>query len=203
MSDLHGAASPGADGQSRNPTVAFERSDVYTRGILVFALALAAGIAAAMLVVLALFWRFHDDRSQKTNSDLPVVQDARRQFAATGPDGLLPPPPRLEGIAPITSDRLIGRLPPGENQPSSDIGRIVPGTAQRYYASQEILLRETWEWTDKNHTAARLPVDVAMSRLLAKPGAGLKARNEDRTADEPAAQPSRSNSGRTSEGAKP
>jgi hypothetical protein len=187
MSDAHDSP--------RNPTVAFERTDVNARGIVVFAIGLVAGIAATMVVIFVAYWRMQDAETRRKSGDLPVAQDARRRFAATDPARLLPPSPRLEGVATMTPDRLVGRLQPTDD-PTDDLGRIRPGVAKRYYESQARILNDTWEWADKDHAAAHIPVDAAMRLLLARPSTVFKARNQDKYPDEPVPQPSRSNSGR-------
>ncbi|HEY1379227.1 MAG TPA: hypothetical protein VGF55_20660 [Gemmataceae bacterium] len=189
---------PPADGQPRNPTVAYERTDVNTRAVVWFATALAGSIAVILAVLVGLYWMFYRDEEREKQSDFPVARDVRRQARTRDPGLLMPPSPRLEGIAPVSPEHIPGRMRPADDLEQHDVGRFRVGAAHLLYEEQERVLR-SWAWADADHTAARIPIDEAMARLLAKPGDHLKARAADRASgrDELSEQPSRASSGRT------
>jgi hypothetical protein len=192
---LHNAGdgSPGLAGEQQNPTVAFERRDVNIRAIVGFAVGLSAMIGIVLLVIGVLYSRF-ENAARARKPEFPMAAAVRRNLRETDPDKLLPPPPRLDGVVPLVPGQPAGRIIPAFEQP--DVWN-----ARFFYDAQERTLN-SWQWVDKDHTIARIPVAEAMSRLLAKPGDVLKARPGARPPDanEIADQPSASNSGRGSIG---
>jgi hypothetical protein len=186
-------ASPGPAGEQQNPTVAFERRDVNIRAIVGFAIGLSAMIGIVLLVIGVLYSRF-ENAARARKPEFPMAAAIRRNLRETAPDKLLPPPPRLDGVVPVAPGQPAGRILPAFEQP--DVWN-----ARFFYDAQERILN-SWQWVDKDHTIARIPIAEAMSRLSAKPGDVLKARpartpsGRDETAD----QPSASNSGRGSIG---
>src|SRR4051812_1936242 len=86
---------PTADGQPRNPTVAYERTDVNTRAVVWFVTALAGSIAVVLAVLVGLYWTFYRQEEREKRSVFPVAQDVRLRARETDPGLLLPPSPRL------------------------------------------------------------------------------------------------------------
>jgi hypothetical protein len=193
--------SHGAAGEPRNPTVAFEPTDVNTPGVVWFITALAVALVTVMVAMVGFYGYFFDRESQKKASQYPVAANTREHIRKTDPDKLLPPSPRLEGIAPVSRDDIPGRVRPIDEKQEHDVGRFRLGAARTLYEEWERTLNDTWEWVDDKHTAGRIPVSEAMDLLLKKPGNYLKARGEDRRDD--THPPSRTGSGRgPSEGQK-
>ncbi len=189
---------PTTDGQPRNPTVAYERTDVNTGAVLWFVTGLAIFIAVSMGVLVALYGMYSRDAETERRSDFPVAREVRQTLSRTDPEGLLPPSPRLEGIAPMSPEHIPGRMRPANDLQQHDVGRYRAGAAAVLYREQERVLT-TWGWADSEHTAARIPITEAMARLAAKPGDYLKARTGEKAGgrDELSGLPSRASSGRT------
>jgi hypothetical protein len=192
---LHNAGdgSPETVGEQQNPTVAFERRDVNIRAIVGFAFGLSAMIGIVLLVIGVLYSRF-ENAARARKPEFPMAAAVRRNLRETDPGKLLPPPPRLDGVVPVAPGQPAGRILPAFEQP--DVWN-----ARFFYDAQERTLN-SWQWVDKDHTIARIPIAEAMSRLLAKPGDILKAGRGPRPpgANEIGDQPSASNSGRGSIG---
>jgi hypothetical protein len=152
-----------ADGS--NPEVRFEPTDVGTRGVVIFVVALAVVIVVSAGLLTGLF-RLYEQRAVKANAanTLPLVERER-----------LPVRPRLEGINP---NEDVDRAWPRANQPESPppwFGynvRVVPpdGSANPSVDAGE---------RDRLATAAMAQslkkVDAAMQELAGK----LPARNVD------------------------
>jgi hypothetical protein len=187
---------PPPAGEPTNPTVAYERSDVNARAVVWFVTALAVGIAVVMIGLIWGYDAFASRESRRKQPQNPVAADVRKGYAKSDPNKLLPPSPRLEGIASPTAEPSPGRVLPPDAPEEHDVGRTRLGTAAALNAAQERVLNETWEWVDKEHTAARIPIIEAMTRLLAKPGDRLKARDDGKESAE-GSPPGRSNSGRS------
>jgi hypothetical protein len=154
---------------------------VSIRGTVWFAFGLSCLIGASLAVVYAVYWRLDAERVRATRSDFPVAEAARRRLQQNDPGKLLPPAPRLDGIVPV---------PPG--QPA---GRVLPGLAATL-VEDDVKNVAGWQWADKDHTIARIPIGEAMSRLLAKPGDLVKARPGAKAMADASNPPSASNSGR-------
>ena len=182
-----------------NPTVAFERRDVSVRGLVWFVIGLTGLIMTTILVVFGLYSRLAAERTLQTRSKFPVAESARQAARKADPAGPLPPSPRLEGVAPLPPGQQSGRMIPPEQPEQHDVGRIRPGAPKILYDSQEAEL-DSWRWADADHTAARIPIAEAISRLAAKPGDVLKARPGNKP---PTDQPRETNSGRTAQGGPP
>lgn len=187
------AASPGF--VPRNPTVAYERTDVNTRSIIWFVTALAVGIVVVMAGLVVFQMWIMERESQEKGTQYPVAADVRRTYAETDPERLLPPSPRLEGIAPTSPDREPGRVRLANEPQEHEVGRSRPGTAAALNEAQERALDE-WRWADPDHTAAHIPIGEAMSRLATKPREILKARGDGGWKTDETAPPSRNSSGR-------
>jgi hypothetical protein len=183
----------GTAAEASNPTVAFERKDVNIRAIVIFAIALVGMVVIALVAISGLYSRLQGE-ARKAKSDFPVAEAVRRNLRETAPEKLLPPPPRLEGVVPLSPDQPAGRMIPSFDQAG-------PGNARVLYDEQEHILA-TWHGPDKDHPNSRIPIAEAMSRLLVKPGDILKARPGPKPTgrDESADQPSAANSGRGSIG---
>jgi hypothetical protein len=179
-----------------NPTVAYERTDVDTRAVIWFVTALTVFLAVMMVGLIGLHAVFVDRESQEKKPQYPIAASARERLAQSDPDRLLPPSPRLEGIAPRSPGQPPGRVRALNDREEHDVGRMRPGTAAALNQKQERLLTETWQWVDESHAAARIPITEAMSRLLAKPNSVLKARAPDKRGSGAIELPTRSNSGR-------
>jgi hypothetical protein len=192
---LHNAGSASArpTGEPENPTVAFERKDVNTRAIVGFAIGLSAMIGIVLLVIGVLYSRVENAAGAR-KPEFPMAAAVRRNLRETDPEKLLPPPPRLDGVVPVEPGQPAGRILPAVEQP--DVWN-----ARYFYDAQERTLN-SWQWVDKDHTIARIPIAEAITRLSAKPGDVLKARSGPRLpgANEIGEQPSASNSGRGSIG---
>jgi hypothetical protein len=191
---LHNAGdgSPETAGEQLNPTVAFERRDVNIRAIVGFAIGLSAMIGIVLLVIGVLYSRF-ENAARARKPEFPMAAAVRRNLRETDPDKLLPPPPRLDGVVPVAPGQPAGRILPAFDQP--DVWN-----ARFFYDAQERILN-SWQWVDKDHTVARIPIAEAMSRLSAKPGDILKARPGHKPSGrDETDQPSASNSGRRSVG---
>lgn len=188
-----GAASGRPTGEPENPTVAFEPKDVNTRAIVGFAIGLSAMIGLVLLVTGVLYSRF-ENAARARKPEFPMAAAVRRNLRETDPGKLLPPPPRLDGVVPVAPGQPAGRILPAVEQPDA-------WNARFFYDAQERTLN-SWQWLDKDHTIARIPIAEAMRRLSAKPGEVLKARPGPRPpgANEIGERPSASNSGRGSIG---
>jgi hypothetical protein len=147
-----------------------------------------------MVAMVGFFWYFFDRESRQKASQYPVAASTREHLRKTDPDKLLPPSPRLEGLGRVSRDHIPGRVRPTDDQLEHDVGRIRPGVARTLYEEWERTLKDTWEWVDNSHTAARIPIGEAIDRLLEKPGSYFKARGAGRRDD--AGPPSRTTSGR-------
>jgi hypothetical protein len=189
---------PSANGEPRNPTVAFEPKDVNVKVVVWFVTALAAGIAVVLVGLVGFYWWLYREDATKNVAASPVAREVREQARRTDPELMLPPSPRLEGIAPVSKERIPGRVRPSDELQQHDVGRYRPGSAQVLYAEQEQVLAAGWAWLDGDHKAARIPLAEARAKLLAKPGDLLKARAGRGAAnrDESEARPSRNSSGR-------
>jgi hypothetical protein len=167
--------------EPRNPAVAFERRDVHIGGVLWFGVFLAGLVGASLIVVYGVYWHFKGERARAIRSGFPVAEATRKRLEQTDPAKLLPPAPRLERIVPVP-----------EQQPA---GRMLPSTLA--FAPDGTNLLQSWGWTNEGHTAARIPVSEAISRLLAKRADVLKARPGARPmVVDRSDRPNSSNSGR-------
>jgi len=178
MSDARAPSPPHAvDGELRNPDVRHERTDVDTRAVLSFVVALAAGIGVAMGVLWGVFWLFFGVEASQKRSSYPLLVEQRERET---PAQRLPPSPRLEGV--------------GGTGPEHSVGRNKPGAAV-VQAQAEAVALSSYAWRD-GEKAARIPIRDAMTRLAGK----LPARQDARPAREFFEEPSRSSSGRRSRG---
>lgn len=100
-----------------NPEVAYERTDVAARPVVIFAAALTAVILATVGLMSWMFWSIQSLEDPQKTTDLPTAQSAR--------EAGLPPIP-LEGIEDI-----------GEGRP-----RLFPPRGAEYTAPRERQLRQ-------------------------------------------------------------
>jgi hypothetical protein len=176
------------DGMPRNPDVAYERTDVDSRAVIWFVVALAVALAVTMLILWGMFRLFMGTEEVRKKSTFPMAVETRRQLL---PEQRLPPQPRLEGLGPIDPDENIGRMRTTDIAPEQDVGRFRLGGAAALYREQDAQL-SSYGWVDGSEKKmAHIPVDEAIARLADK----LPARKgEDVPKD--SGPPSRSSSGR-------
>lgn len=150
MSDPH------ANGFARNETVAFERSDVDTRVILLF----VAGLGVSLVGVMGVIWLLFSYLLNTETRDKRSTYHLAEAFRESRPnvEDRLPSGPRLEGMA-IDA--------PGGHT----IGRMWPSTVARQSA-EDLAIIENGGWIVLGKLAC-LPIHEAIKRL-AKTGASPK-----------------------------
>lgn len=148
--------------EPRNNSVSYERSDVDIRSVMWFVTALAVGIAVVMVFLVVLYSRL-DVSLEEQRAASGAANPQREVMLRKSREHLLPPQPRLEGL---------GKLPVGQ-----EIGRIQPEPPHFPYDPKHDDVNE-WHWADASHSAACIPIGEAMTKMLQKPEAYFKARNE-------------------------
>ena len=174
------------NGEPVHTDVRFEPTDVDSRAVIWFVVGLAVALAIVMLILWGLFHLFLRTEDARKKSTFPVAVENREVMKI---EERLPPEPRLEGIGPVSQDKFIGRMASTDTQPQHDVGRIRPSTADALYREQEETLSE-YGWVEKDKVA-RIPIEEAMKRLLAK----LPA-NQGESKGQSPGPPNRSSSGR-------
>ncbi len=135
-----------ADGAVTNPDVRYERRDVNSRWVVLFAVAL---LVVGVLIHLVLWWMFEallGRESAAKRSELPLLQEQRRETGRR-----LPPTPRLEGIE--------------AGGQAHTVGRYGPGSGREQAAVEEQRLNE-FGWVDPKAGLVRIPVRDAMRIAL-------------------------------------
>jgi hypothetical protein len=169
MSDVRNpsesAALPHQVNGAHNPHVRHERTDVNTRAVLWFVVALAGGLVVVMLVLGAVFALFMRAESEWKKSRYPLAAEQRGQ---TSPGDRLPPDPRLEGLSAQGLRQPPGRVIVPDHEASHDMGRIRPGSTRDRREQQERELTSYGWVKDKTGQVAHIPIDVAIDRVAAK-----------------------------------
>jgi hypothetical protein len=169
MSDAHNlpasAPPPHVVNGAVNPFVRHERTDVNTRAVVWFVVALAGGIVLVMVALWAMFAIFVRSESAQKRSRYPLAVQQRDELSLTGQ---LPPDPRLEGLSAQGLKQPPGRVIVPEHGASHDIGRLRPGSAREQREQQERELN-SYGWVNgKADQVAHIPIDVAMERVADK-----------------------------------
>jgi hypothetical protein len=174
-----------------NPSVRYEHTDVNTRGVLWFVVALAAGIIIVMLVLWGLFHLFLRREAAQKKSDYPLAVQQRGQQPL--PEQL-PPSPRLEGLSVKGLEMPPGRVYQPDASVQHDIGRVRASSANVLYRQQERELNGYGWVRGEKDKVAHIPIEEAMKRLADK----LPARKGEKTdkRNEFLGEPSGTSSGR-------